>query len=115
MGGGSVILKLVREMLIKVLTMPGRTSPPTVDIDSDEDCTSEQNNLPEDVKEGHFVIHTVDKDGNIRRFIIALSYLTHPDFLNLLEQAEEEFGFKQEGVLAVPCGHSDLERILGCM
>ncbi|KAH0720942.1 hypothetical protein KY289_006278 [Solanum tuberosum] len=64
--------------------------------------------LPKDVKEGHFVVHAID-DGKQRRFIVALSYLADPGFVRLLEQAEEEFGFEQEGVLAIPCRHSDLE------
>lgn len=112
MGGGTGILELVRKMMIKVKTAPGRMNP--TDIDNDETVQSMQNNVPEDVKEGHFVVNTVDYNGNRRRFVIALSYLNHPDFLNLLDQAAEEFGFKQEGVLAVPCGHCELERILGC-
>ncbi|KAK3000559.1 hypothetical protein RJ639_020959 [Escallonia herrerae] len=66
---------------------------------------------PWDVKAGHFVVHTVN-DGEAKRFIIALNFLAHPGFLKLLDQAEEEFGFKQEGVLTVPCGPSELQRIL---
>ncbi|WMV52380.1 hypothetical protein MTR67_045765 [Solanum verrucosum] len=65
--------------------------------------------LPKDVKDGHFVVHAID-DGKQRRFIVELSYLADPGFVRLLEQAEEEFGFEQEGVLV--CRHSDLEKIL---
>ncbi|KAK6778688.1 hypothetical protein RDI58_025406 [Solanum bulbocastanum] len=67
--------------------------------------------LPKDVKEGHFVVHAID-DGKQRRFVVELSYLVDLGFVRLLEQAEEEFGFEQEGVLAIPCRHSDLEKIL---
>ncbi|KAL3569511.1 hypothetical protein D5086_029401 [Populus alba] len=35
-----------------------------------------------------------------------------PDFLSLLEQAKEEYGFQQEGVLAVPCRPEELQKIL---
>lgn len=67
--------------------------------------------LPEDVKEGHFVVRAID-DGKQRRFVLELSYLADPGFMRLLEQAEEEFGFEQQGVLAVPCSHCDLEKIV---
>ncbi|KAJ8623647.1 hypothetical protein MRB53_032188 [Persea americana] len=68
--------------------------------------------VPKDVKEGHFAVLTMD-DGCAKRFVIALRYLNHPEFQKLLEQAAEEFGFNQEGALAVPCRASELERILG--
>ncbi|KAL3839691.1 hypothetical protein ACJIZ3_024282 [Penstemon smallii] len=67
--------------------------------------------LDTDVKEGHFVVHTVD-DGELRRFIVELSYLAHPGFLKLLEKAAEEFGFKQMGILAIPCRYTDLQTVL---
>ncbi|GLJ16939.1 hypothetical protein SUGI_0292680 [Cryptomeria japonica] len=37
------------------------------------------------------------------RFIIAVSYLNHPLFADLLEDAEEVFGFEQQGSLRIPC------------
>ncbi|KAF6140210.1 hypothetical protein GIB67_000258 [Kingdonia uniflora] len=68
--------------------------------------------LPEDVKEGHFVVIAVN-GGEQTRFVVELSYLNNPDFLRLLEKAKEEFGFKQNGILAVPCRPDELQRILG--
>ncbi|CAL1399298.1 unnamed protein product [Linum trigynum] len=68
--------------------------------------------LPEDVREGHFVVYTVN-DGEPKRFIIRLDYLDHPGFVKLLELAAEEFGFRQAGVLAVPCRSVELQKILG--
>lgn len=70
--------------------------------------------IPADVKEGHFVVRTFD-NGEVKRFILKLGYLAHSGFLKLLDQAEEEFGFQQEGVLAVPCGPGELQRILESM
>lgn len=61
--------------------------------------------VPEDVKEGHFVVWTVD-DGSLRRCVVELSYLTHPGFLKLLELAEKEFGFEQMGILVIPCSYN---------
>ncbi|XP_074590270.1 uncharacterized protein LOC141846170 [Curcuma longa] len=38
-----------------------------------------------------------------RRFVIPTEYLAHGAFAGLLKEAEEEFGFEQEGVLRIPC------------
>ncbi|CAI9097973.1 OLC1v1034500C1 [Oldenlandia corymbosa var. corymbosa] len=111
MRGGLSLLKLFKKRLLGSLQLWARMSCLVVHVEYDEETHLQQNNPPEDVKEGHFVVHAVD-DGELRRFIMALSYLSHPDFLSLLQQAEAEFGFKQEGVLVVPCRHSDLEKIL---
>ncbi|KAF9681406.1 hypothetical protein SADUNF_Sadunf06G0222600 [Salix dunnii] len=47
-----------------------------------------------------------------KRFIIPTEYLSHPAFLILLREAEEEFGFQQAGVLRIPCEVAVFERIL---
>ncbi|CAK9160777.1 unnamed protein product [Ilex paraguariensis] len=106
---GLLILKLLGKMRTRILTLSSRSDFNRL---GDDDCDDDDvRSLPEDVKEGHFVVQTVN-DGELKRFIIELSYLEHPGFLNLLEQAVEEFGFEQEGVLAVACGPSELRRIL---
>ncbi|KAF9603362.1 hypothetical protein IFM89_035497 [Coptis chinensis] len=39
-----------------------------------------------------------------KRFVVPISYLNHPLFLDLLNQAEEEFGFNHPmGGLTIPC------------
>ncbi|OVA06968.1 Auxin-induced protein [Macleaya cordata] len=68
--------------------------------------------VPEDVKEGHFAVFAVKGD-EPKRFIVELDFLNNPAFLRLLEKAEEEFGFEQEGVLAVPCRPDELGKIVG--
>lgn len=50
--------------------------------------------------------------GEPKKFFIGLEYLSYPPFLELLEAAEKEFGFEQQGVLAVPCEAIELKRIL---
>lgn len=97
------MLRLFRKVLMRILLISPSSSNFVV--------TSEDDDLPEDVKEGHFVVHTFN-DGKLKRFIIELDYLAHPGFLKLLKLAEEEFGFKQEGVLVIPCGPNELQRIL---
>lgn len=63
------------------------------------------------VKEGHFVVIATE-DWEPKRFVIQLGYLNNPEFLKLLKQAEEEFGFSQEGALAIPCRPDELQQIL---
>ncbi|KAL5974191.1 hypothetical protein ACLOJK_030854 [Asimina triloba] len=48
----------------------------------------------------------------MKRFVIPTEYLSHRAFSLLLREAEEEFGFQQEGVLRIPCEVPVFERIL---
>ncbi|KAI4382030.1 hypothetical protein MLD38_008042 [Melastoma candidum] len=57
-----------------------------------------------------FLAVYVGQDG--RRFLIPAKYLSMPDFRGLMEKAEEEFGFQQEGGLRFPCEEEDFEEIL---
>ncbi|RDY05446.1 Auxin-responsive protein SAUR32, partial [Mucuna pruriens] len=38
-----------------------------------------------------------------QRFVIPVMYMNHPLFMQLLKQAEEEFGFDQKGPITIPC------------
>ncbi|XP_044483533.1 auxin-responsive protein SAUR50-like [Mangifera indica] len=104
---GIAKLKIVVERLNRSLSL-GRKS----DSYSDEvDEVNDSNNVPEDVKEGHFAVIAM-KGEQPKRFVISLSYLSHPRFLKLLERAAEEYGFDHEGALTIPCRPSELEMIL---
>ncbi|KAJ8447592.1 hypothetical protein Cgig2_031205 [Carnegiea gigantea] len=48
----------------------------------------------------------------LKRYVIPTHYLGHQAFGILLREAEEEFGFHQEGVLKIPSDVSVFERIL---
>ncbi|KAK6778687.1 hypothetical protein RDI58_025405 [Solanum bulbocastanum] len=69
--------------------------------------------VPNDVKEGHFAIFSVNPEEEPKRFIVELHCLTNPSFLKLLKQTEDEYGFQQKGVLEVPCSAVELQKILG--
>ncbi|KAL2323228.1 hypothetical protein Fmac_027607 [Flemingia macrophylla] len=73
-----------------------------------DEATSE---VPDDVREGYFAV-LATKGGESKRFIVGLDYLNDPDFLGLLTQAQEEFGFRQKGALAIPCQPQELQKIL---
>ncbi|KAK0584502.1 hypothetical protein LWI29_014252 [Acer saccharum] len=120
MRGSIVILRLIRKTLTRILLTITRgctfvataTDTDTAAAADDyDDLGPLSEDLPLDVKEGHFVVHTID-DGELKRFVIGLDYLAHPRFTKLLELAEEEFGFQQAGVLAIPCRSNELQRIL---
>uniref|UniRef100_A0A7N0REI1 Small auxin up regulated protein n=1 Tax=Kalanchoe fedtschenkoi TaxID=63787 RepID=A0A7N0REI1_KALFE len=68
--------------------------------------------LTEEVKKGHFSVVAMD-NGNAKKFVVPLCYLSNPSFLRLLEHAAEEFGFEHEGALCIPCRWNELESILG--
>ncbi|KAI3818970.1 hypothetical protein L1987_12792 [Smallanthus sonchifolius] len=56
--------------------------------------------LPFDVPKGHFPVYV---GVNRTRYIVPISFLTHPEFQQLLRHAEEEFGFHHEMGLTIPC------------
>ncbi|KAL0369135.1 UNVERIFIED_CONTAM: Auxin-responsive protein SAUR50 [Sesamum calycinum] len=61
---------------------------------------SEEAVLPLDVPKGHFVVYVGEKRS---RHIVPISYLSSPEFQNLLHRAEEEFGFDHDMGLTIPC------------
>jgi SAUR family protein len=82
----------------------------TVTADSDdESCHSPE--PPPDVPKGYCPVYVGPEQ---RRFVIPTSYLSHPVFRLLLEKAEE-FGFRHEGALAIPCETEAFKYILQCV
>ncbi|PON99960.1 Small auxin-up RNA [Trema orientale] len=60
----------------------------------------DEDGLPLDVPKGHFAVYVGE---NRTRYIVPISFLTHPEFQTLLRRAEEEFGFDHEMGLTIPC------------
>uniref|UniRef100_A0A0D9XE30 Uncharacterized protein n=1 Tax=Leersia perrieri TaxID=77586 RepID=A0A0D9XE30_9ORYZ len=81
----------------------------TVESD-DESCCSPE--APADVPRGYCPVYVGHEQ---RRFVIPTGYLSHPVFRLLLEKAEEEFGFRHEGALAIPCEIETFKYILQCV
>lgn len=70
--------------------------------------------IPSDVKEGHVAVIAV-KGERTKRFVLELEELNKPEFMRLLEQAREEFGFQPRGPLTIPCQPEEVQKILqGC-
>ncbi|PIA56084.1 hypothetical protein AQUCO_00700436v1 [Aquilegia coerulea] len=54
------------------------------------------------VPKGHIAVYVGENQK--KRFVVPISYLNHPLFQDLLNQAEEEFGFSHPmGGLTIPC------------
>ncbi|KAI3743440.1 hypothetical protein L1987_61149 [Smallanthus sonchifolius] len=67
--------------------------------------------VPKDVKEGQFAVVAV-KCEEPKRFVVELTCLTNPGFLRLLKNSGEEYGFKYDGAIAIPCEPHELQMIL---
>ncbi|XP_072966780.1 auxin-induced protein 15A-like [Typha angustifolia] len=62
-----------------------------------------------DVPKGYLAVCVGEE---MQRFVIPTEYLGHQAFAILLREAEEEFGFQQQGVLRLPCDVSVFESLL---
>ncbi|KAG5033635.1 hypothetical protein JHK87_008545 [Glycine soja] len=58
-----------------------------------------------DVPKGRVAVYVGENQK--KRFVIPISYLNQPSFLELLNQAEQEFGFDHPmGGLTIPCNEN---------
>lgn len=54
--------------------------------------------------------HEDDEEG-LHRFVVPLVFLSHPLFLDLLKEAEKEYGFKHDGPITIPCGVDEFKHV----
>ncbi|OIT33909.1 PREDICTED: indole-3-acetic acid-induced protein ARG7-like [Nicotiana attenuata] len=71
--------------------------------------TAARRRVSTDVPSGHMAVIV---GASCKRFVVRATYLNHPIFKKLLSQAEEEFGFTNSGLLAIPCDESLFEELL---
>ncbi|OAY51138.1 auxin-responsive protein SAUR32 [Manihot esculenta] len=48
-----------------------------------------------------------------QRFVIPVIYINHPLFMELLKEAEEEYGFDQKGLITIPCHVEEFRNVQG--
>ncbi|XP_059291192.1 protein SMALL AUXIN UP-REGULATED RNA 12-like [Lycium ferocissimum] len=72
-------------------------------------ATTASRRVPTDVPSGHIVVRV---GPSCKRFVVRATYLNHPMFKKLLSQAEEEYGFTNNGPLAIPCDEYLFEELL---
>ncbi|KAK3014913.1 hypothetical protein RJ639_009877 [Escallonia herrerae] len=56
-----------------------------------------------DVPKGCLAIKVGVQDEEQQRFVVPVMYFNHPLFMQLLKEAEEEYGFDQKGAITLPC------------
>nr|GEZ88967.1 auxin-responsive protein SAUR72-like [Tanacetum cinerariifolium] len=64
------------------------------------------------VRKGYLAVWVGRDEDDMKKFVIPTDYLAHQAFSLLLRDAEDEFGFQQEGILKIPCDISLFEEIL---
>lgn len=89
---------------------PSRGQAVINDVEVDEELNV-ATPMSDDVGTGYFTVFAV-QGNETQRFVIELDNLTNPAVLSLLEQAGEEYGFHQKGVLSLPCRPQELQKIL---
>ncbi|KAG4201112.1 hypothetical protein ERO13_A05G257500v2 [Gossypium hirsutum] len=65
--------------------------------------------IPSDVPAGHVAVCV---GRSCRRFVVRVTYLNHPVFRKFLIEAEEEYGFSNQGPLTIPCDESVFEEVI---
>nr|GLL25723.1 auxin-responsive protein SAUR21-like [Ipomoea trifida] len=64
--------------------------------------SSSRTNRESEVPKGHFAVYVGESEK--KRFVLPISFLNNPSFQDMLNQAEEEFGFDHPmGGLTIPC------------
>lgn len=109
-GGGVQDEELVASAIPPLVLRRLRRTETADSVSDDESCHSPE--PPPDVPRGYCPVYVGPEQ---RRFVIPTSYLAHPVFRLLLEKAEEEFGFRHEGALAIPCETEAFKYILQCV
>nr|GEU89715.1 auxin-responsive protein SAUR72-like [Tanacetum cinerariifolium] len=64
------------------------------------------------VRKGYLAVWVGRDEDDMKKFVIPTDYLAHQAFSLLLRDAEDEFGFQQEGILKIPCDIPLFEEIL---
>ncbi|KAL6198735.1 hypothetical protein ACLB2K_028524 [Fragaria x ananassa] len=78
-------ISIPKRSLIRSLSNGNQTAPKTLDI-----------------PKGYFAVYVGESQK--KRFVIPISYLNQPSFMDLLSQAEEEFGYDHPmGGITIPC------------
>uniref|UniRef100_A0A3Q7ETP7 Uncharacterized protein n=1 Tax=Solanum lycopersicum TaxID=4081 RepID=A0A3Q7ETP7_SOLLC len=72
----------------------------TIPCEEFKNSYNDEDHLPIDVPKGHFAVYVGE---NRSRYIVPISFLTHPEFQCLLRQSEEEFGFDHDMGITIPC------------
>ncbi|KAE9593584.1 hypothetical protein Lal_00036348 [Lupinus albus] len=65
------------------------------------------------VPKGCLAIKVGQGEEEKQRFVVPVIYFNHPLFMQLLKEAEEEYGFDQKGTITIPCQVEQFRNIRG--
>ncbi|XP_071739586.1 auxin-responsive protein SAUR32-like [Rutidosis leptorrhynchoides] len=54
----------------------------------------------------------VGERGVEQRFVVPVVWFNHPIFMQLLKEAEDEYGFEQKGTITIPCNVHHFQTII---
>ncbi|OMP08646.1 Auxin responsive SAUR protein [Corchorus olitorius] len=66
-----------------------------------------------DVPKGCLAIKVGSRGEEQQRFVVPVIYFNHPLFMQLLKEAEEEYGFDQKGTITIPCHVEEFRNVRG--
>ncbi|XP_022769751.1 auxin-responsive protein SAUR32-like [Durio zibethinus] len=66
-----------------------------------------------DVPKGCLAIKVGSLGEEQQRFVVPVMYFNHPLFMQLLKEAEEEYGFDQKGMITIPCHVEEFRNVRG--
>ncbi|KAK9075255.1 hypothetical protein SSX86_003576 [Deinandra increscens subsp. villosa] len=65
------------------------------------------------IPKGCMAVTVGHEDEEQKRFIIPVMYINHPLFMELLKEAENEYGFHHQGPINIPCHLQDFSYVQG--
>ncbi|PON81204.1 Small auxin-up RNA [Trema orientale] len=69
--------------------------------------------IVKDIPKGCLAVMVGEAEEQRQRFVIPVIYINHPLFMQLLKEAEEEYGFDQKGPIAIPCHVDQFRTVQG--
>lgn len=69
--------------------------------------------ITRDMPKGYLAIKVGVEGEEQEKIVLPVNYLNHPLFAQLLKEAEEEYGFAQEGAIVIPCKLQEFRYVQG--
>lgn len=66
---------------------------------------------PIELPKGHLAVYVGESEDEKQRVLVPVTHFNHPLLGKLLEDAEKLYGFDHPGVITIPCGVSEFERV----
>ncbi|KAJ4954800.1 hypothetical protein NE237_011583 [Protea cynaroides] len=65
------------------------------------------------IPKGYLAIMVGQREEEQQRLVIPVTYFNHPLFIQLLKEAEDEYGFEQKGTITIPCHVEEFQHVQG--